>query len=62
MGYYEREPFPYLRAEQYINMSGDGEIVITDHTIPKERIEWIKEEYRKWWKEREKRIIESGWE
>lgn len=57
--FFERNPFPYLKQEQYAG-KGNGEIVFLDKTIPENEKEWLKTEYKKWWEEREKEILENG--
>ena len=55
----EKDPFPYLKSGQYAGLS-NGEIVILDKTIPKDKVEQIKAEYKKWWKKRQREMIEDN--
>lgn len=59
----ETHPFPYLKSGQYAGR-GDGTIVFLDKNIPDEKKEWLREEYKKWWDEREEekmKNLKSGW-
>lgn len=47
------KPFKYLEPEQYAG-KGNGEIVFLDDTIPEDKKEWLKKEYKKWWNECQK--------
>lgn len=38
-------PFPYLKQEQFTGL-GDGEIYFLDKTIPEEKKNWLREEYK----------------
>ena len=44
-------PFPYLKYGQYAGTS-DGNILFLDKSIPEEKKEWLRKEYKKWWKEK----------
>ena len=49
-------PFPYLRQDQFVGF-GLGEIYFTDDSIPEDKKEWLRAEYKKWWdKEQEENI------
>ncbi len=55
----EVKPFPYLKQDQFAGR-GDGEIFFLDKSIPEEKKEWLRKEYKKWWDEREKRLFKEG--
>ncbi len=56
----EPQPFPYLEQGQYAGR-GDGEIIFPDPEIPEEKKEWLRIEYKKWWKERQAEMLKTGW-
>ena len=55
----EPHPFPYLEQGRFAGR-GNGEIVFLDPEIPEEKKEWLREEYKKWWEEREAEMIKTG--
>ena len=46
-------PFPHLKQEQFAGL-GKGEILFLDKSIPEDKKDWLRQEYKKWWEEREK--------
>ena len=53
----EPHPFPYLKPGQFAGR-GNGEIVFLDKDIPEDKKEWLREEYKKWWDERQKERLD----
>ena len=51
-------PFPYLKSGDYIGLAF-GEIVILDKTMPEDKKNWIKAEYKKWWDEKQRQKWEQ---
>lgn len=55
----DANPFPYLEQKQFAG-DGLGNIIFLDKSIPEEKKDWLRKEYREWWKKREEEIIREG--
>lgn len=55
----DSNPFPYLERDQYAG-TGNGNIVFLDDSIPDEKKDWLRQEYKKWWDKREEERFAKG--
>ncbi len=54
----EVKPFPYLKQDQFAGR-GDGEIFFLDKSIPEEKKEWLRKEYKKCWTSEKKGCLKE---
>ena len=50
----DKNPFPYLEEGQYAGR-GFGEIIFLDDSIPEEKKKWLRQKYKEWWEEEQKK-------
>ncbi len=55
----EPKPFPYLEQDQFVG-NAVGDIVYFEDSVPEEKREWLRDEYKKWWKERQEELIKTN--